>query len=79
MSHRNASRQVLNISREGHLTTSLGSLFQCPVTLIVNKFFLVFMWNFLCASLHPLSLVLSLDVPGEGLAPSFQHSTFIYL
>jgi len=31
--HRTVSRQVLNISREGDSTTSLGSLFQCSVTL----------------------------------------------
>jgi len=30
----------LNISREGDSTTSLGSLFQCSVTLRVKKFFL---------------------------------------
>ena len=42
------SRQVLNISREGDSTTSLGSLFQCSITLRVKKFFLMFSWNFLC-------------------------------
>ena len=31
--HRTLSRRVLNISREGDSTTSLGSLFQCSVTL----------------------------------------------
>ena len=30
------SRQVLNISREGESTTSLGSLFQCSITLTVK-------------------------------------------
>jgi len=38
--HRTASRQVLSISREGDSTTSLGSLFQCSVTLRGKKFFL---------------------------------------
>ena len=37
--HRTLSRWVLNISREGDSTTSLGSLFQCSVTLRVKKFF----------------------------------------
>jgi len=32
--------RVLNISRVGHSTTSLGSLFQCSVTLKVKKFFI---------------------------------------
>jgi len=38
--NRKASRWVLNISRERDSTASLGSLFQCPVTLTVKKFFL---------------------------------------
>ena len=46
--HRTLSRQVLNISREGESTTSLGNLFQCSITLKVKKFFLMFSWNFLC-------------------------------
>ena len=58
--HRTASRWVLNFSREGDSTTSLGNLFQCSVTLRVKKFFLMFSWNFLCFSLCPLPLVLSL-------------------
>ena len=33
------SRQVLNTTREGVSTTSLGSLFQCSVTLAVKQFF----------------------------------------
>ena len=36
--HRTPSRRVLNISREGDSTTSLGSLFQCSVTLRGKKF-----------------------------------------
>ena len=39
---RTLSRWVLNISREGDSTTSLGSLCQCSVTLRVKKFFLMF-------------------------------------
>lgn len=35
-SHRKASRRVLNISREGGSTTSLGSLFQHSITLKVK-------------------------------------------
>ena len=58
--HRTLSRRVLNISREGESTTSLGSLFQCSVTLRGKKFFLMFRRNFLCFSLCPLPLVLSL-------------------
>ena len=58
--HRTLSRRVLNISREGDSTTSLGSLFQCSVTLRGKKFFLMFRQNFLCFSLCLLPLVLSL-------------------
>jgi len=36
--HREESRWVHNISRERNSTTSLGSLFQCSVTLTVKKF-----------------------------------------
>jgi len=58
--HRTLTRQVLNISRGGDSTTSLGSLFQCSVTLRGKKFFLMFRRKFLCFSLCPLPLVLSL-------------------
>ena len=58
--HGTSSRWGLNTSREADSTTSLGSLFQCSVTLRGKKFFLVFSWNFLCFSLCPLPLVLSL-------------------
>lgn len=57
--HRKASWQVLNFSRKGNSTISLGSLFQCSVTIKIKKFFLAFMWNFLCSSLCSLPLVLS--------------------
>ena len=68
--HRTSYRQVFNISREGDSTTSLGSLFQCSVTLRGKKFFLMFRRNFLCFSLCPLPLVLSLGTTGKSLAPS---------
>ena len=45
--HRTLSRWVLNISREGDSTASLGSLFQGSVTLRGKKFFLMFRWNLL--------------------------------
>jgi len=54
------SRRVLNISREGDSPASLGSLGQGSVTLRGKKFFLMFRRNFLCLSLCPLPLVLSL-------------------
>ena len=47
------------LSREGESTTSLGSLLECFVTFKVKKFFLVFVWNFLCSSLCPMLNVLS--------------------
>jgi len=61
--YRTASRWVLNISREGDSTTSLGSLGQGSIALRGKKFFLMFRRNFLCFSLCPLPLVLSLKVP----------------
>ena len=71
--HRTLSRQVLNISREGDSTTSLGSLCQGSVTLRGKKFFLRFRRNFLCFSLCPLPLVLSLGTTEKSLAPSSLH------
>ena len=71
--HRTLSRRVLNISREGDSTTPLGSLFQCCVTLREKKFFLMFSWNFLCFSLCPLPLVLSLGTTEKSLAPSIMQ------
>jgi len=68
--HRTLSRQVLNISKEGDSTTSLGNLFQCSVTLRGKKFFLMFRGNFLCFSLCPLSLLLLLGTTEKSLAPS---------
>ena len=68
--HRTSSRRVLNISREGDSTTSLGSLFQCSVTLRGKKFILIFSWSFLCFSLCPLPLVLLLGTTEQSLAPS---------
>jgi len=65
--HRTLSRRVLNISREAESTASLGSLFQCSVTLRVKKFFLMFRWNFLCFNLCPLPLVLSLGTTEKNL------------
>jgi len=68
--HRTLSRRVLNLSREGDSTASLGSLFQCSVTLRGKKFFLMFRRNFLCFSLCPLPLVLLLSTTEKSLAPS---------
>ena len=68
-SHRDVSRQILNVSREGDPTTPLGSPLQCSVTLTMKKFLLMCLWNLLCCSLHPLPLVLSLDVTEKSLAP----------
>ena len=68
--HRTLSRRVLNISREGDSTTSLGSLFQGSVTLRGKKFFLMFRRNFLCFSLCPLPLVLSLGTAEKSLGPA---------
>ena len=59
-SHRQASRWILNISRQGDSTTSLGRLFQSTTTLAAKKLFLVLLWNFLCASFCLLLLVLLL-------------------
>ena len=68
--HRTLSRRVLNISREGDSTTPLGSLGQGSVTLRGKKFFLLFRRSFLCFSLCPLPLVVSLGTTEKSLASS---------
>ena len=74
--HSTAARQGWNISREGDSTAPLGSLGQGSVTLRGKKFFLGFRRNFLCFSLCPLPLVLSLGTTGKSLAPSSWHPPF---
>ena len=50
---------LLNTSRDGDSTTSLGSLFQCWTTLSVKKFFLISSLNLPWCNLRPFALVLS--------------------
>ena len=80
--HSTASSQGWNISREGDSTASLGSLGQGSVTLRGKKFFLMFSWNFLCSSLCPLPLVLSLGTTEKsgstcGCAPDVYVLVFV--
>lgn len=42
------SRQFFNISREGHSTVILGSLFPCSAVLTLKNFFLIFQ----CPEMH---------------------------
>jgi len=65
----------LNISREGDSTASLGSLGQGSITLRGKKFFLMFSWNFLCFSLCPVPLVLSLGSTEKSLASASRVMT----
>lgn len=58
--HRNVSRWVWTVSRQGHSWISLGSLFQRPVTLRVKKFLPTFRRDFLCFSLWQSLPMLSL-------------------
>jgi len=61
------SNLVLNVSRNGASTTSLGNPFQCFTTLIVKNFFLISSLNLPCFSLKPLPLH---DLRGEDPASS---------
>ena len=47
-------RWLLNISKEGDATTSVGNVFQSSVTLSVKKFLHMFRQTFLCFDLCPL-------------------------
>ena len=57
-----STRVGLNISREGHSRIFLGGLLQCSVTLKVNKFFLMVIWNFLYVDLRDI-----------GFPPAIKH------
>ena len=59
-----------NISREGDSTAPLGSLGQGSITPRGKKLLPMFRRNFLCLSLCPLPLVLSLGTTEKSLAPS---------
>jgi len=70
------SNLVLNVSRDGASTTSLGNPFQCFTTLIVKNFFLLSSPNLPCFSLKPSPLVLSLLSLLKRLSPSFPSAPF---
>ncbi|KAK4823265.1 hypothetical protein QYF61_000232, partial [Mycteria americana] len=57
------STRLLNTSKDGNSTTSLGSLFQCLRTLSVKKIFLISNLNLPWCNLRPFLLILSLPVP----------------
>ena len=70
---------VLNVSRDGASTTSLGNPFQCFTTLIVKNFFLLSSLNLPCFSLKPLPLVLSLLSLLKRLSPFFLLSVVAWV
>jgi len=75
------SRQLLNIPKHGHSTTTLGNLVQCSAIITVKKRFLVFRRNLLHFSLCPLLLVLHwvpLKDPASILFTS-SHQVLIYI
>jgi len=65
-----AAQDRVHVGLEYLQRRRLRSLFQGSVTLRGKKFFHIFSWNFLCFSLCPLPLVLSLGTTGKSLAPS---------
>ncbi|KAK4824710.1 LOW QUALITY PROTEIN: hypothetical protein QYF61_017936 [Mycteria americana] len=56
MSLSTSSKRLLNTSRDGDSTTSLGSLFQCLITLSVKKNFLISSLNLPWCNLRPFLL-----------------------
>jgi len=60
MSFTTTSKCFLNISRDGATTTSLGSPFQCLITLLEKKFLLISNLNLSWLNLRPFPLLLSL-------------------
>lgn len=69
------SSHILNVS-----TASLDKLCQCQMTSRGWNYFLIFIQNFLCSSLCPPPLVLSLGITKQSLAPTslLPHLVFTY-
>ena len=72
------SNMTLNVSRDGALTASLGSLCQCLTILWVKNFFPTSNLNFSYFSLKPFSLVLSLSNHVKSQSPSCLQAPFKY-
>lgn len=66
--------QILNASREGDSTTSGQHIQMLCHSLLSVKFFLIFVWSFLCYSFCLLPLILSLNTC-KGLSPIHLTST----
>jgi len=54
------STRLVNTSKDGDATTSLGSLFQCMINLLMKTFFIISSLNLPWHNLRPFPLVLSL-------------------
>ncbi|KAK4829616.1 LOW QUALITY PROTEIN: hypothetical protein QYF61_005743 [Mycteria americana] len=78
MSLSTSSKCLLNTSRDGDSTTSLGSLFQCLTTLLVKTFFLTSNLNLPWRNLRPFPLVLSLVNWEKRLTPTSLQPPFRY-
>jgi len=69
MSLNATSTWLPNISRDSYSTSSLGSLFQCLITVSEKKFFLISNLNLFWCNLGPFPLVLLLLSERGGLSP----------
>lgn len=82
---RTMPRQVQWISRDGDSTTPLGNLCQHSCAVTVNhrkKSFIVLRWYFLCFSLCPLPLFLSLGTTEDGhcfIFSALSHHIFVHI
>lgn len=70
--------EFLNVSTEGESTTSLCSPCQCSAAFSVKKFYFMLSETFLCFSLWPFLLILSLGTE-KSLAPLSWHPLMRYL
>lgn len=73
--HKQASREVLNMSRGDH-TTFQHRLFQCSAPLTAQNFFLVLVWNFLGSRFCLLPLVLLLLATEKSLTEVLSPAYF---
>ncbi|KAK4826388.1 hypothetical protein QYF61_008059, partial [Mycteria americana] len=76
MSLSTSSKHLLNTSRDGDSTTSLGSLFQCLITLSVKKNFLISSLNVPLVQLEAISFCPITCYLGEETDPHLSTTSF---
>lgn len=67
--------EVLEITKDEHITASLRYLFQGWVIFKVKTFFFITTWNFLCCKLSPIAVQKPGGIPLQRWCTAVSHST----